>query len=49
MPLDGGPFPVELPGIEPVALAGRLPSELQFRYISFQFSPARHLRFRLAS
>jgi hypothetical protein len=37
---------VELPGIEPDALPGLLPSELLFRYISFQFSPARYLRLR---
>jgi hypothetical protein len=40
---------VELPGIEPAALPGQMPSEPQFRSVSFQFSPARHLRFRLAS
>jgi hypothetical protein len=42
-------FSVELPGIEPAALPGQMPSEPQFRYISFQFSPAHHLRFRLSS
>jgi hypothetical protein len=38
-------FPVELPGIEPDALPGLLACELRFRYVSFQFSPARYLRF----
>src|ERR1700728_2865449 len=38
-------FPcVELPGIEPVALPGLLPSELPVRYITFPFSPVRYLR-----
>ena len=36
---------VELPGIEPESLPGVLHSELRFRYISFQFSPIRYLRF----
>ena len=40
------PFLVELPGIEPDALPGLLPSELPFRSVSFRFSPARYLRFR---
>jgi hypothetical protein len=39
-------FSVELPGIEPAALPGLLPSELPVRYVSFPFSPARSLRFR---
>ena len=38
-------FSVELPGIEPVALPGLLPAELQFHSASFRFSPARHLSF----
>jgi hypothetical protein len=37
---------LELPGIEPDALPGNMPSELQFRSVSFRFSPARYLRFR---
>jgi hypothetical protein len=41
-------FLVELPGIEPDALPGLLPSELQFRYVSVRFSPVRHLRFSFA-
>jgi hypothetical protein len=36
---------VELPGIETGSLPGVLHSELRFRYISFQFSPIRYLRF----
>jgi hypothetical protein len=39
-------FSVELPGIEPAALPGLLPSELPVRYVSFPFSPARYLPFR---
>jgi hypothetical protein len=35
---------VELPGIEPASLPGKMPSELRFRYVSFRFSPARYLR-----
>jgi hypothetical protein len=42
-------FSVELPGIEPDALPGLLPSELLFRYVSFRFVPARYLRFRFRS
>jgi hypothetical protein len=38
-------FSVELPGIEPASLPGLLPSELQFRYVSFPFSTVRYLRF----
>jgi hypothetical protein len=30
-------FVVELPGIEPDALPGNLPSELRFRYVSVRF------------
>jgi hypothetical protein len=37
---------VEPPGIEPDGLPGNMPSELPVRYVSFQFSPARYLRFR---
>jgi hypothetical protein len=37
---------VELPGIEPAALPGNMPSERQFRPVSFRFIPARYLRFR---
>ena len=37
---------VELPGIEPELLPGSMPSELQFRYVTIRFSPARYLRFR---
>jgi hypothetical protein len=40
---------VELPGIEPAALPGLLPSELPVRYISFPFSTPRYLRFRFGS
>lgn len=39
-------FPVELPGIESACLPGDLPSERQFRSVSFRFSPAHYLRFR---
>src|SRR6516162_7810148 len=39
-------FSVELPGIEPAALPGHMPSELRFRYVSVRFGPARYLRFR---
>ncbi len=39
-------FSVELPGIEPEPLPGKMHSELRFRYISFRLSPARYLRFR---
>jgi len=35
---------VELPGIEPAALPGLLPSELPVRYVSFRFNTARYLR-----
>jgi hypothetical protein len=42
-------FSVELPGIEPVVLPGLMPSELEFHYVSFRFSPVRYLRFRLGS
>lgn len=38
-------FSVELPGIETDALPGNMPSELQVHSVSFQFSPARYLRF----
>jgi hypothetical protein len=37
---------VELPGIEPEHLPSIMRSELRFRYVSFQSSPARYLRFR---
>jgi hypothetical protein len=37
---------VELPGIEPELLPGKMHSGLLFRYVSFPFSPARYLRFR---
>jgi hypothetical protein len=37
---------VELPGIEPDALPGLLPSELQFRSVSFRFVPVHYLRVR---
>jgi hypothetical protein len=37
---------VELPGIEPAALPGLLPSELPVRAVSFRFAPVRYLRFR---
>jgi hypothetical protein len=43
---DLRPFVVELPGIEPDALPGNMPSELLFRYVSVRYSPARYLRFR---
>ena len=36
---------VELPGIEPAALPGLLPSELPVRDVSFRFNTARYLRF----
>ncbi len=39
-------FLVEQPGIEPASLPGNMPSELQLRFISFQFSPGRYQRFR---
>ena len=39
-------FSVELPGIEPDALPGLLPSELPVRSVSVRFSTARYLRFR---
>src|SRR5271163_3011103 len=39
-------FSVELPGIEPDALPGLLPSKLPVRYISVRFGPVRYLRFR---
>ena len=42
-------FSVELPGIEPVALPGLLPSDLPVRDVSFRFSQARYLRFVLRS
>jgi hypothetical protein len=38
--------PVELPGIEPDALPGKMHPDLPGRYVSFQFSPVRYLRFR---
>ena len=34
-------FSVELPGIEPDALPGLLPFELQVRSVSFRFVPVR--------
>ena len=37
---------MELPGIEPETLPGKMHTELRFRYVSFPFSPARYLRFR---
>jgi hypothetical protein len=37
---------VELPGIEPAALPGLLPSELPVRSVSVRFVPVRYLRFR---
>jgi hypothetical protein len=43
---DPSAFSVELPGIEPVSLPGDLRSDLQFRFISFQFSTSHYLRFR---
>jgi hypothetical protein len=39
-------FLVELPGIEPELLPGKMHAELLFRYVSFPFSPARYVRFR---
>ena len=39
-------FSVELPGIEPDALPGRMPSKLRFRSVSVRFVPVRYLRFR---
>ena len=44
--LSPGPLVVELPGIEPELLAGKMACGLPFRYISFPFSAARYLRFR---
>ena len=35
-------FLVELPGIEPASLPGQMPSEMRFRYVSFQFVPAEY-------
>jgi len=43
------PFLVELPGIEPELLPGKMHSDLPVRSGSFRFSPARYLRFRLES
>jgi hypothetical protein len=37
-------FSVELPGIEPAALPGKMPSDLTVRYVSFRFNTARYLR-----
>jgi hypothetical protein len=37
---------VELPGIETDALPGNLASNLQFRYVSLQFSTSHYLRIR---
>jgi hypothetical protein len=37
---------VELPGIEPELLQGKMHSELLFRSVWFRFSPARYLPFR---
>ena len=42
----GHTFSVELPGIEPELLLGKIHSELLFRSVWFRFSPARYLRFR---
>ena len=39
-----GIFSVELPGIEPAALPGKMPSDLTVRYVSFRFNTARYLR-----
>jgi hypothetical protein len=39
-------FLVELPGIKPDALPGKMHPDLPVRYVSFQFSPVRYLRFR---
>jgi hypothetical protein len=39
-------FSVELPGIEPELLPGKMPSDLPVRSVSFRFSPARYLWFR---
>jgi hypothetical protein len=36
---------VELRGFEPPRLPGKTPVYLRFRSVSFQFSPARYLRF----
>ena len=36
---------VELRGFEPLPLAAEMPYDLQVRSVSFQFSPARYLRF----
>jgi hypothetical protein len=41
-----GRYSVELPGIEPAALPGNMPSELPVRSVSVRFSPAHYLRFR---
>lgn len=37
---------MELPGIETELLPGKMHPELRFRYVSFQFSTSRYLRFR---
>ena len=37
-------FLVELPGIEPASLPGQMPSEMRFRYVSFQFVPGEYLQ-----
>jgi len=42
--LSCGPS-VGLPGIEPAALQGIMPSDLQVHSVSVRFSPARYLRF----
>ena len=39
-------FSVELPGIEPELLLGKMHSELLLRSAWFHFGPARYLRFR---
>jgi hypothetical protein len=40
------PFLVELPGIEPAALPGKIASDLPVRSVSFRLSTSRYLQFR---
>jgi hypothetical protein len=45
MPATCPDFAVELKGFEPPPLPAEIPPALQVRFISFQFVPARYLRF----
>jgi hypothetical protein len=42
-------FSVELPGIEPELLLGKMHSALLFRSVWFRFSPACYVRFSFGS